>query len=159
MLAVWFRTLMRYPNTRMPSTGIVIGRDDANLPCIVTIANANDLATTIAPAPRATTSSKRTFPFFQYSFVQVTFILYTVVDGTLCSFGQDTTSSLLFYPKRLCRKSDSLLFRVKFIYTAGISPLCDMVGMWTGMSFAFCSHVCRHSFLLDVVFLLHVCLI
>ena len=52
MLAVWFRALKRYPNARLPSTGILIGLDDANLTCIVTIANAYDLATTSAPPSR-----------------------------------------------------------------------------------------------------------
>ena len=46
LLAFWIRALMSYPNTRLPSTGILIGLDDTNLTCIVTIANANDLATT-----------------------------------------------------------------------------------------------------------------
>ena len=59
--------------------------------------------------------------------------------GTLCSSGQGTTSGLPFYPKRLRRRSASLSFWVKFIYTAGVSLLCDMVGMCTGTSFAFCS--------------------
>ena len=49
ILAVWFRALMRYPNTRLPSTGILISLDDANLTCIVTIANAYDFATTSVP--------------------------------------------------------------------------------------------------------------
>ena len=51
--------------------------------------------------------------------------------------GHDFKSS--FYRKRLCRRSASMQFWVKFIYTAGISSLCDMVGMCTVMSFAFCS--------------------
>ena len=53
MLSVGFETLTRYPNARLPSTGILIGLDDANLTCIITIANANDLATTSSPASRA----------------------------------------------------------------------------------------------------------
>ena len=53
MLSVWFQTLTGYPNTRSPSTGVLIGLDDANVTCIVTMANANDLATTNTPAPRA----------------------------------------------------------------------------------------------------------
>ena len=53
MLSVWFETLTGYPNAQSPSTGILIGLDDANLTCTVTIANAYDLATTSTPAPRA----------------------------------------------------------------------------------------------------------
>ena len=34
-------------------------------------------------------------------FVQMIFILYTVLNGTYFSFGQGTTSSLPYYPKRL----------------------------------------------------------
>ena len=45
----------------------------------------------------------------------------------------------LFYLKRRCRRGASLLFWVKFIYTAGVASLCDMVGMCTGMSSALCS--------------------
>ena len=52
MLSVWFETVTAYPNARSPSTGVLIGLDDANLTCIVTIENANDLATTSTPAPR-----------------------------------------------------------------------------------------------------------
>ena len=52
--------------------------------------------------------------------------------------GHDLRSSLL-HPKRQCRRSASLLFWVKFIYTPGVSSSCDMVGMCTGISFAFCS--------------------
>ena len=37
---------MRYPHALLPGTGILIGLDDANLTCIITIANTNDLATT-----------------------------------------------------------------------------------------------------------------
>ena len=44
MLSVRFETLTRYPNARSPSNGVLIGLDDANLTCTVTIANANDLA-------------------------------------------------------------------------------------------------------------------
>ena len=44
---------MRYPHARLPDTGILIGLDDANLTCIITITNTNDLATTSMPASRA----------------------------------------------------------------------------------------------------------
>ena len=53
MLSVRFDTLTRYPTARSPSTGVLIGLDEANLTCIVTIDIANDLATTNTPAPRA----------------------------------------------------------------------------------------------------------
>ena len=46
-------TLTRYPNARLPNAGIFIGLDDANSTCTITIANANDLATTSTPASRA----------------------------------------------------------------------------------------------------------
>ena len=51
--SVWFETLTGYPNARSPSTGVLVGLDDANLTYTVTIAHANDLATTSTPAPRA----------------------------------------------------------------------------------------------------------
>ena len=38
MLPVWFVTLTRYPNARLPGTGILFGLDDAKLTCIITIA-------------------------------------------------------------------------------------------------------------------------
>ena len=66
-------------------------------------------------------------------------ILYTVQDDTFSSFSQRTASVFPFYPKRQCRRSASLLLWVKFIYTPGVSSSCDMVGMCTGISFAFCS--------------------
>ena len=47
--------------------------------------------------------------------------------------------AFLFYPKRQCRRSASLLFWVKFISTSGVSSSFDMVGMRTVMSFALCS--------------------
>ena len=49
MLAVWFRALMRYPNSRLPCIGILIGLYDTNLTGKVTIANAYDFAATCAP--------------------------------------------------------------------------------------------------------------
>ena len=71
--------------------------------------------------------------------MQVIFILYTIQDDTLSSFGQGTTSGLPCDPKKQCRRSASLLFWVKFIHTLGVSSSCDMVGMCTGISVTFCS--------------------
>ena len=51
------------------------------------------------------------------------FIWYTVQDDTLSSFGQGTTSGLPLYPKRQCRRSASLPFWVKFIF----SPWCIII--------------------------------
>ena len=51
-LSVRPESLTVFPSARSPSIGVLIGLDDANLICIVTIANADDLATTCTPAPR-----------------------------------------------------------------------------------------------------------
>ena len=49
------------------------------------------------------------------------------------------TTVLPLCPKRQCGRSASFLFCVKLIYIVGVASLCDMVGMCTGTSFAFCS--------------------
>ena len=48
-------------------------------------------------------------------------------DGAICSFGQGTTSGLPYIRKRQRRRSASLMFWVKFFYTAGVSLSRDMV--------------------------------
>ena len=166
MLSVWFETLIGYPNAQSPNTGVLIGLDDANLTCIVTVAYANDLTTTSTPAPRAietritqhksvrvvrrcrdrhlwTASVAATFcrataqftkPVTPYKFSacmhsRVFPCPYHLSQGRHSMFlrpGHDLRSSV--YPKRQRRGSASMLFRIKFIYTAGVSLSCDIGG-------------------------------
>ena len=51
-LSVRSEAMAVYPTARSPSIGVLIDLDDANLMCIVTIANSDDLATTRTLAPR-----------------------------------------------------------------------------------------------------------
>ena len=62
------------PTAQSPSIGVLIGLDDANLICIVTIANADDLATTCTPAPRKVETSVTQHKMFEWCVVVATAI-------------------------------------------------------------------------------------
>ena len=186
MLSVWFETLMGIRMHDCQALGFSLTWMTA-IDLLVTIANANGLATTSAPAPRTIETcitqhnvyvwcvvvatsilmvicscrqkargrrSRRRFAeplrdsrnqlhftSYQLACIIMYFRFFTIGHngGTLCSFGQGTTTGLPFLPQRQCRKSASLLFWVKFNFPAGDSSLCDKVSMCKGMSFAFCS--------------------
>ena len=83
--------------------------------------------------------SGKNLPVFFSCFVKVIPIVYTVLDDTLCSFGQGTTSVLPFLLEEAVSEKRSFAVCVKFIHIADIASMCDMVGMCTGMSSAHCS--------------------
>ena len=73
-LSIRREALTGYPTARSPSIGVLIDLDDANLICIVTIASADDLATTSTPASRAVEARVTQHKMFEWCVVVATAI-------------------------------------------------------------------------------------
>ena len=85
--------------------------------------------------------------------VQVTFILHTVKNDTLGSFGQGTISGLPFYVKSQCQKSASLFFGFNSCILSVLSS-SDMPTMCTEFRLLSEFQVHLLSFLFEFVLLL-----